>query len=295
MPQHSVSIPKIKQLEAQLIGTLTEEQQLAALDRLVGHYIYTDIGKASQHIQQMQSLAEKLQLAEHQLNYHWYAGQLDNQLYHFDSSLRHYQAAQSIAEEIGDIDQQVEILVDSLGTYINLGDWEKTQLLIREVEKNLSQFPNAKITPRLYCRMAFLNLHLGNMTESLESFKEAERIYDHLDQTFKLKDYYFLTLVQAGIGNIHQLTGDSSTSIKSYLKVVDICETLGMNTRLSWHYLNVGNGYLALNDHQKARQYFLEAIKIKDDLSKKARAGAFANLGFIAFADNDYLEALRTL
>ncbi len=293
MPQHSVSLPKIKQLEAQLQGPLSEDQQLSAMDRLTGYFIYTDISKAITHIKELKRLVDKVGGDESRLNYHWYAGQLENQLYNFKESASHFEFARTIAQDIGDINQQVEILVDSLGTYINLGAWEKTQDLIEVAKKLLEQFPNEMLTPRLLCRSAYLHLHLGNLPESLADFKEAEKLLNQYSRTFKIKDYYFLTLLQAGIGNIHHRTGDSKTSIKSYLEVVDICEKLEMKTRLSWHYLNVGNGFLALNDVTQADKYFKEAIKIKDDLSKKARAGAYANLGFVAFSQNNFDEALE--
>ena len=59
-----------------------------------------------------------------------------------------------------------------------------------------------------------------------------------------------------------------------------MCESFHLRGRLSWHYLNVGKGYMSLNDNENAEKFFLKAIQITDDISPLARANAYANVGF---------------
>jgi tetratricopeptide (TPR) repeat protein len=66
-----------------------------------------------------------------------------------------------------------------------------------------------------------------------------------------------------------------------------------MRTRLSWHYLNVGTGFMGLGDQEGAEPYFRKAIDIQDDISQLARASAYANLGFCYFDKKEYNEALE--
>lgn len=293
MGQRSVSIPKLKQLEAQLDLPKPSPDQLSILERLVGYYIYTDISKAMGHLQKMEKLIGQDVPDEFQLAYHWYAAQLHNQLYRFESSNEHFAKAIDIINRIGDISQLAEVLVDQVGTQINLGDWQSASTNLAKVDRLVEQFPDEIIDYRLRCRHGFLNLHLSSLPEALEALIQAEQMLDELPKTPKLKDYYFLCLIQAGIGNIYQRTGDLQKAAQSYVKVVDLCETLGMKTRLSWHYLNVGNSFLGLEQLPKAEQFFRKALESDDDLSRKARAGAYANLGYISFSKADYSPALE--
>lgn len=66
-----------------------------------------------------------------------------------------------------------------------------------------------------------------------------------------------------------------------------------MRSRLSWHYLNVGNGYMALMDYENAECYFTKAIDIADDSSQQARASAYANMGYCALEKEEYQKAIE--
>ena len=58
------------------------------------------------------------------------------------------------------------------------------------------------------------------------------------------------------------------------------------------NFLSLGTGMAALMAHgtswgsdSAVKKYFRKAIKITDDISQNARAGAYANLGFIYFKE----------
>ncbi|NNE28684.1 MAG: histidine kinase [Saprospiraceae bacterium] len=279
-------------MEDQLLQTPASPDKLSALERLVGYYTYTDIEKATAHLGKMKALLSSNVSSEFHLAYHWYAGQLKNQLYQYQDSEEHYKNAVSIITEIGDVSQMSEIMLDRVGTLINLGDWKTTGEILDRIESYRDQLSEPRIEYRIKCRKGFLNLHLGNYPEALEDLFQAERLLDDLEDTPNLKDYYFLCLIQSGISTIYQKTGDLHKAVQASIKVVDLCETLGMKTRLSWHYLSVGNCFLALDRKDKAKLYFQKALESEDDLSKKARAGATANLGYLDLADQKYESAL---
>ena len=77
------------------------------------------------------------------------------------------------------------------------------------------------------------------------------------------------------------------------MKGANLCETIGMRTRMSWHYLNVGKSYLSLDEHDSAEEFFSKAIQIQDDISQDARAGAYANLGYCYYLKKKYEPALE--
>ncbi|MEL6945161.1 MAG: histidine kinase, partial [Bacteroidota bacterium] len=97
----------------------------------------------------------------------------------------------------------------------------------------------------------------------------------------------------SGLGKIYEHNDEQELSVKSYLKVVNMCETMDMRSRLSWHYLNVGIGYMSLEDEESAEIYFRKAIDVTDDVSQHARASAYANLGHCYFEQKLYAEALE--
>ena len=108
-----------------------------------------------------------------------------------------------------------------------------------------------------------------------------------------LKDYYFIGLIYSGLGKVFEQNEELEKSVEAYRKVVTMCEAKGISSRLSWHYLNVGNGFMALNDINAAVYYLRKAISATDDISQRTRAGAFANLGFCYFQKKKYKEALE--
>jgi tetratricopeptide (TPR) repeat protein len=83
--------------------------------------------------------------------------------------------------------------------------------------------------------------------------------------------------------------------VEAYKEVLDICERKGMRSRLSWHYLNVGKGYLGINEEEKAITYFRDAIKVIDDVNQQARALALANLGYCYLRGGMHSKALELL
>ena len=71
-----------------------------------------------------------------------------------------------------------------------------------------------------------------------------------------------------------------------------MCESVGIKSRLSWHYLNVGNSFMSLSDLESAEEYYKRTIQTDEDSRHSARASANANLGYISFVRENYEVAL---
>ena len=195
----------------------------------------------------------------------------------------------------GDANQLAEAYIDYSGTLINLGNVDDSYKKLEEARKILQVFPDERLEAFVLCRLGYLHLHNSNNSKALQSFYEAEKRLKADNRVLDKKDHYFITLIKSGIGRIHALNHEPIKSIHAYLEVVEICEINAMRSRLSWHYLNVGNSYMAAQDDENAIKYFKLGITVIDDVNQQARALAFANLGSCYLRKGLFQEGLELL
>lgn len=286
----------IQQLELNLTKQKDERQRIVLIDQLTSHFAFTDVSKAKALLQEQHALLQEWHHPNHpdlKLNFHLNTGIVENQLYNYYLSEIHFLQAIDLLDERGSAMQQAETLIDYAGTCMNLNKMDSAMQFLQKAEKKLAAFPNERLQTRIICREGYLNLHYNNLLKSVELLLEADKQIGLLDKELSIKDYYFLTLIHSGLGRIYEQNNQREQSVKSYLKVVNMCETMDIRSRLSWHYLNVGNGYMSLEDDDSAEIYFWKAINVKDDVSKHARASAYANLGHCYFYRKSYDEALE--
>ncbi len=282
----------VAKLEVRLVQQNNNRQRLAIIDQLASHYIYTDIQKAQALLKEQQGILEQYNYPDFKLNFHLNTAIVENQLYNYFLAEIHFVQAVDLLEERGAIKQQAEAYIDYAGTCMNLGKMDAATQLLKKAEKHLQLFPDEYLQARLVCREAYLNLHYSNYARAVELLLTADKQLTDLGSDLNIKDYYFLTLIHSGLGRIYGHNDEREQSIKSYLNVVNMCETMGMHSRLSWHYLNVGIACMSMNDIENAEVYFDKAIKIKDDVSQHARATAYSHLGYCNFQKRNFSKAL---
>lgn len=283
----------VSELEFKLRQQKDPLQRLISLDKLAGHYTYTDIRRAQELLSEFSCILKEYDNPDFKLSYHWHAATVYNQLYDFSTAEAHFLETAEMLEERGTVKQQAEAYIDYAGVCMNQEQMEKATAYLEKAARLLKSFPDDRLLARITCREGFMNLHYSNYSRAIELLLAADKSITMLGQPLELKDYYFLTLIHSGLGKVYERNDDREKSVRSYLKVVNMCEAMGMRTRLSWHYLNVGIGYIALNDQEKAEEYFRKAIDITDDISEYARASAYANLGYCYYEKGLYEEALE--
>lgn len=284
---------EIARLEHDLKNQQNPEKRLITIDALCSLYTFTNIDKAQEALHQLNATLQHIFYPDFQLNYHWNKALVENQLYRFSQAADHFQEALKLVEERGNVEQQADLLIDFAGTCINLNDYEKTIQLLDRASRYLEQFPDERLQARICCREGVLNLHLANYTKAIEWLLEADNRIFALGTELLLKDYYFLTNIHSGLGEVYQRNGENQKSVESYLQVLGFCRKMGMRTRLSWHYLNAGRGFVSLNNIEEAIHYFKKALENSDDSSEAARAGAYANLGFCYLSQGNNQEAIQ--
>ncbi len=285
----------VTQLEAKLRQQKDPLLRLLLTDQLAGHYVYTNVRRARELLVAQHELLQVFPHQDAALNYHLHLATIENHLYHFEEAERHFLEAMDMLEELGTVVQQAETYIDYAGTCMNLDRMEEAGQLLDKAAKLLSNFPDEHVMAHMTCREGFMYLHYSDYSKAIELLLEAEKHLSGLPQPLPLKDYYFLTLVYSGLGRVYERNDDLEKSVQAYLRVVDMCESIGMRARISWHYLNVGNGYMAMSDLDNAELYFQKAIHARDDASQDARAAAYANLGYCCLENERYSEALDLL
>ncbi|MFK7809097.1 MAG: histidine kinase [Saprospiraceae bacterium] len=282
----------LKKIELQLSRLKDEQQRMVLLDQLAEYYAFTDCAKAQRYLAELKKILIVKSNADYQFSYHNNMAFVENQLYNFYLAEEHYQKAIAILEDIGTVKQQAEAYIDYAGTLINLRNFEEANKWLEKAKTLLVDFPDASLESRIICREGSINLIYRNYPEAIEQFLESDKQINALVSPLTVKDYYFKTIIHSSLGKIYEDSEEHERSVKAYLNVINWCETLGMRTRLSWHYLNVGNGYMALHEPENAELYFKKSLKIKDDMSQDARAAAYANLGSCYLSKELYKEAL---
>lgn len=284
---------RIQYLESKLTRQTDDAQRLYLLDLLASHFTFTNIRKALTYLAEQQEVLDRLDMPDFKLNYHWNTALIENQLYNFSLAQFSFKDALRIIEERGDANQQAEIYIDFAGTCMNLEQEDLAVQYLEKAEKLLDVFPDKKLEVRLICREGFLNLQTANFSKAIELFLEAEKRASHLQEDLKLKDFYFFSLIHSGLGTVYEKNDEPQKAVSSYLKAVEMCESMNMRTRMSWHYLNVGNSFLAINQEENAELYFKKAIRSTDDNSQHTRASAYANLGYCYSRNQKYEQALE--
>ena len=254
---------------------------------------FTDV-QESQRL--LHDLEQKFSPIQGSLAWRFYAlyAAVENQLYNFKKSETHFGKACQLVETHGTTSQTIETYTDFLGTLINMKNIERTVFFISKCRRLLAQMPDDVMQSRLMCREAYMHWLTGEYDLATELFFQSQKIFSEIpEDKLTIKDAYFQTLVHTGKGMVFEKTKNLKRCVDAYEKSVEICEAYGIKNRLAWHYLNVGNAYLALDNYAQAEFFFEKVLQTGNDQSEEARASATANIGFCLFNRGAPAEAMN--
>ncbi|MEZ4985803.1 MAG: histidine kinase [Saprospiraceae bacterium] len=270
-------------------------QRLAIIDKLAGHYAYTNVLRAQQLLNEQWDLLKHHEIADFMFHFFLNKMVVENQLYQFEKAASTAQKALDYLEEVGSIHQLTELYIEFAGVCSNIGDIDTADKYLQKAAKTLKSFPDQLLSARLVCRTGYMHLHSGTLALATEHFLQANAIMEEQSKNLSLSDEYILSLTYAGLGQVYEQLGEFEKSVGAYLKVVKLCQKSGFTNRLAWHYLNVGRAYLGVENNEEAQVYLQKVIDTRDDLSLEARASAYANLGFCYFGEGELTKALELL
>ncbi|MCS6929619.1 MAG: histidine kinase [Saprospiraceae bacterium] len=217
---------------------------------------------------------------------------LENQWNHFETALTYLERALQSWERLNNDERVAEAHLDITAVHINRRDWQAAEQSLERARYFLSKYPeNQRLNGQLACREGFLNLHLSNHRKALEKLQEAERTLMALGEKATLKDFYILTLVISGLGDLYERMDEEDSSLEAYLRALPIVEQHRLRPRLPWHYLNAGRAAIAQNDATYARECFERVLQFANEEEIEAKAHALANLGILALLQGDNQRA----
>lgn len=284
--------PSIASLELRLKTQKDPKQRMVLLDQLTAHYAYTDVPRALLLLDELQDILGEHYYPDFATNYLINRANAENLLYNFEEAEAFCLRAIQLIEERGTSNQQAEVYIDFAAICMNLGEHEEATQYLEKAEKAIKSFPSAQLKARLICREGHLHLKSSNFSVAIELFLEAEKRMNALN-SLSIKDRYFQTLIFSGLGKVFELNNEQEKSIRYYLKTLELCEKYGMMARISWHYLNLGVGYMSLDNLTEAEPYYQKAIETTDDINTYPRASSYANLGYCRLVQKEYQEALE--
>jgi two-component system LytT family sensor kinase len=259
-------------------------------------WAFTDFDRA-RHAQE--ALAEKLAgikaPSDVRLTYHRNAAFLHNQSQVFDAALDHARQVIRLLDRQGSAAARLEAWADLAAIHLNRRDWAEAQSSIDRARQYLQPDTPPVLRAHVACREGFLHLHLGNLTQALAAFQEAEKDLLELDEEGPLKHFYIRTLVLSGLGDLYERLGDKENSLEAYRRVLPIVEQYRLRPRRAWHYLNAGRAALAGNDNDQAGVCFERALHFAAQGDADVRTLALGNLGILAFLNEHPDRALALL
>ncbi len=259
-----------------------EEVPLRAQCEALDRWIFTDFVLARQTMEAIEAALTAETPADLQAAYFSRRAFLENQWRHFELALQFFERALAVWERLNCEELVAETHLDMAAVHINRRDWQAAEHSLELARQRLSKRPEcARLRGQLACREGFLHLHLSNHRKALEKLQEAERILMALGDEATLKDFYILTLVLSGLGDLYERLDERENSLDAYLRALPIVERYRLRPRLPWHYLNAGRAAVAQNDTSSARECFERVLEFADEEELEAKAHALANLGIL--------------
>ena len=294
MPKIADNPDETTRLEQKIAIEKNPNDKLGLMDQYIALMIFKDVERAKILLTHQEQLLQQTPNNRILIHFLTHKAFVENQLYNYSASLDAYELAIREALKMNEKSQIVTIYIDASGTLINQNNFEKAEQYLEKAHKINAEITedNTLLSARLKCREGFVQLHYENYPRAIELLLDAEKLITEYDKPLKIKDYYFLTLVQSGLGRVYERGDDFEKSVRSYLTVANMCESIGIRSRLSWHYLNVGNSFMAMGDLESAEEYYKRANQTEEDSRFSARASANANLGYIAYIQENFETAL---
>ena len=274
----------ILSLENELKHTAHDShRQSELLTTIIAYYVFADPPKALQRLKKQAPLLDN----EHptaQLQYYIHLGATHNQLYHFEAAILHFEQANELAQEIPTyITLRIELYIEFAAALLNVQDKLKSQHFL-ELAKTLLASTGAELNllrARFYVRQAFLMLHIKDIEKATNLMLEAEKLLHEAPQ-LTIRDNNTQTTLYSALGTVYKDAEDYLKASVNYKRAVDICENAGMMSRISYHYLNLGNALMTLGKYDEAATYFEKALLINEDSSQSSRMNIRANLGYMS-------------
>ncbi|MEZ5083900.1 MAG: tetratricopeptide repeat protein [Bacteroidales bacterium] len=177
----------------------------------------------------------------------------------YDSSLRYYETALTLAETIGDLGLISEVYGAIGIVYKNQGMYA---IALEYYEKALAGAIELKDTSWMaacYTNTGNVYRRIANYPKALNYFLKAQKVFEKEGEKRRMAIGYM------NIGNLYEDQKDLNTALEYYSKALQLSYESDDKKRISECLMNIGNTYLADNIFEVAREYFRQAIQINEE------------------------------
>ena len=115
----------------------SKHKLLSKLEQQASNHLFTNIQKAQNYLAEMSQLLQEYSNQDFELSYNLFTAIVENRLYNYDLSVRHFELAIDLLKARGDANQLAEAYIDYSGTLINTGDVDGAYKRLEDARKIL--------------------------------------------------------------------------------------------------------------------------------------------------------------
>jgi tetratricopeptide (TPR) repeat protein len=279
-----------------LLATVKEEKaRFELLQDLINYYIFTDLKKAKNYLDEQLIIVELNAINQYSIDYFTNRALLSNQVYNYEQSeLDYLHVINLFSETNNKIESKIEVYLDIAAVCQNLKKTSEADKYLRIATKLLEKTNNKLLN--LYCQTRWAMFYYEfDLSKAIEYLLDLEILFGQNQEELPIKGIYFQTVALSALGRIYENQDNIEKALEVFFRTIELCEKYELKSRLSYHYLNIGNALLRLDDIERAEFYYQKSINILDDISQTARSRAYSNLGKCRFTKGDFIQGLAYL
>lgn len=161
-------------------------------------------------------------------------------------------------------------------------NWEKTEILIKKSEKNVSESGLGKF----YLKTIPIYIETAHFDEALEYCTKAHTLFS------EKKDLENLAKVNSYFAFIYAQLNNTPKAIDYYKKTLGFYKTKNDKTGIIKSLNNLGNAYFVLSRYDSSQYYFQKSQMVLQEYNDPVlKAFVLSNLGKLFFSKKEYTQA----
>lgn len=285
----------ISSKEALLANVDDENMRFSLLHDIINYYIFTDSKKAKAYLDEQQIIAEK-HYDDHNYVIHYFINRalLQNQLYNYEQAESDLLHVVEFLDSIENPMTEIDVYLDMAAVCQNLKKLKDVNKYLQLAQRQLEKNPSRHRILFADTISAALYSELNDIIKSFDLVKRLEQEYESNIAELSIKGIYYQTMLLSTSARLIRNQNLDSAAEK-YTQIITICEAFGLKSRLTYHYLHLGNTYLNIGDYDKAEFCYQNTLELVDDVSQESRVNAYSNLGKCRLEKNDFIKAETNL
>ena len=279
-PDTIVHEDNLASTEQLLLQASAPRYRLHIITALVNYYIYTNPSRADVLLQRTRNILDIHPLSDVEHNYFHQRGLLHNQKYEFEAARSFFERALEMVREYGQLLERTNLEIDYATTLSNLGEYDAAERILHDVVRSLRQYPRADQSFRASVRSSYLLFLTHAAKDAVEALHQSRNLFQFI-KTPSAKDNFFYTIVNTALGTLYQQQEDYDKAVRHFQNTINLCLATNLRSRISHHYLKLGNAFRDQGDQESAIINYEKSIHATEDLGTTSKANSMVNLGRI--------------